>query len=366
MRRVAGCAGVLAMCLAGCGSAEDAGLVLPTASGAEAAMSAPATESAASEESAVQPSPPAPQSPETPSMAERDPYGVGRALGGHMTDDYKTNPELERCAADTACPVHAEAFYFVELEKIRMDEGPIREHIEHADALYARADEFLDTFDILRDLDFSDDNLDQMMQVGDCIMSGTGCEGSLVEAQAARGEFDSYRAFMQQSEAREQEILEKIGQAKAAHQTAILDLAREASVQGSPSAHVTLADAYAVGDGVERSDALAVDHMIAAADAGSPIGQYKLAQMIAVGRAGPTHDVDALLRDSYSRGLTMAGHILLMRQRERGAVDAQLEAAMEADRAIFPAITERTIGMWKVHPEKPDTYPGSPGVEFAE
>ena len=352
--------------LAGCGEAEQVGTAeAPSLKAVAEAADVPATESAAPAGSAA-PGHQPPEATAPASMAERDPYGVGRALGGHMTDDYKSNPELERCAADMACPVHAEAFYFVELEKIRMDEGPMREHIEHADALYARADELLDTFDILGDLDFSDDNIDQMMQVRDCIISGTGCEGSLVEAQAARGEFDDYRAFLRQSEAREQEILEEISRAEDAHQSAILDLAREASVQGSPSAHVTLADAYAVGHGVERSDALAVDHMIAAADAGSPIGQFKLAQMIEVGRAGPTHDVDALLRDSYSRGLTMAGHILLLRQRERGAVDPQLEAAMEADRAQFPAVTDRTISMWKVHPEKPDTYPGSPGAEFAE
>ena len=301
-------------------------------------------------------------------MAERDPYGVGRALGGHMTDDYKTNPELERCAADAACPVHAEASYFVRLAEIRLDEKPMREHLEHSEALYARAEQLLGDFDVFGGLDLGDDdNIDQMMQVMNCIRAGTDCEGTPVEEQAARGEFDDYRAFMRQSEKREQDLLEEMSRANDAYESAILDLAREASVMGSPSAHVTLADAYAVGShGVERSDALAVDHMIAAADAGSPIGQFKLAQMITVGRAGPTHDVDALLRESYARGLTMAGHILLMRQRERGAVDPQLEAAMEADRAEFPAVTNRTISMWKVHPEKPETLPGNYRVEVAE
>ena len=197
------------------------------------------------------------------------------------------------------------------------------------------------------------------MAAMDCLRDAGSCEGTALEERSARGDFDAYREVAGEVE-REMLAMNEVTNAKVqAMMSDFLAMAQETAALGSPSANATLGMFYSqpelsageLSGLIERNDALAVDHLIAAADKGSPEGAFTLAQMIHVGRAGPTHDVDRLLRKAYEGNVPEAGHILLQRQRDRGAVDPELEAELGAgdSRSVY------AIYSWDVHPDKLET-----------
>ena len=285
--------------------------------------------------------------PAVPVTEDEDPYGLKTAR-----NDMEATPALRSCASEPDCPEHAEARFFTAMfglghvmtEGVGMDDDLLERLNAASDRLEAIQDQI--TGEAVSGKDFRG--------IAACIASADDCEGTLIEDLSASGTFDEFRSVMKEVEAANADVM-----ASGLRQmAAIMSEVREAANLGSPSANAMMGVMYGQLDGatelfgdIERNDAIAVDYLIAAADGGSPEGAYHLAQMIHVGRAGPTHDVDQLLRAAHDGGLDGAGHILLMRQRERGQVDTDLEAAVGeiSDQAIF--VTSR----WDLHPDRPET-----------
>ena len=335
------------MWLAGCGSAEDAEPVVADApeveTVAEAAPDATApvfgTPSAAKE---------------TTVDSEPDPYGLRAAREG-----MESTSELEACAGDTDCPEHAEARFFRDMMEIRTGDWaePDPRANEKLTALMERQQAIMAEVDL--DLTELAGEPESYMAAMDCLRDAGSCEGTALEERSARGDFDAYREVAGEVE-REMLAMNEVTNAEVqAMMSDFLAMAQETAALGSPSANATLGMFYSqpelsagmLSGLIERNDALAVDHLIAAADKGSPEGAFSLAQMIHVGRAGPTHDVDKLLRKAYKGNVPEAGHILLQRQRDRGAVDPELEAELGAGNFN----TAYATYSWDVHPDKPET-----------
>ena len=336
------------MWLAGCGSADDAGPVQADAPRVETvAEAAP---------DALAPFFGTPSVETGPSIGndDPDPYGIDAAM-----ERGERTPALEACADDTGCPEHAEARFFQEM--IALQNGDTfdmdTEFSEELEALMARQEAVSSELDV--DFTAVADNPEAFAAAYACLQDAESCEGTFLEERSANGEFDDYRevaaAVMQE--------YEKLGEATREGMQAMLmdfvELAQETASLGSPSANATLGMFYSqseatageFGELIERNDALAVDYLIAAADKGSPEGSFALAQMIHVGRAGPTHDVDRLLRVAYDGNVPEAGHILLQRQRDRGKVDPELEAELGAGSGD----PTYAVFSWDVHPDKPET-----------
>lgn len=297
---------------------------------------------AARVETAETPTPVAAAAVETSEAESGDPYGLLEAR------NYgRAKPELEACASDPDCAEHAEAGFWLAFLNVLYPE----------DEKLGSGETATDAF--LRDLYVQDEPWAAMV---DCAEHGRGCDSKALESTGVVyvAESEDPAALRQASIAalKERTPLRERRQRKRAN---FLRQTRAFAALGSPSANSLLGKGLS-GDeyvryeyfDVERNDALAVDHYIAAADGGSVEGSYNLAQMIHVGRAGPTHDVDALLRWAYSSGMEQAGHILLQRQRERGVVDPELEARLESDvEGLVNGIYAR--GNWGLHPDKPET-----------
>ena len=323
MRRFAGCAGVLAMCLAGCGSAEDAGPVLADAPGLELQQTADKEDTA-------------------------DPYGLEAA-----SKSGASNLRLEACAADPDCPEYPEAQF----------QSNILSATHKLDG-FSKSNSLKDIADRMRPVEMALD-LDRLhalpveshafAMAKACLRSGKDCGDTVLAEQSKRGDFNEYRTLRREFEDRINTSNENVESTKLE----MVRAAREGAALGSRSANAMMGMLYAhhhnmIGShlAVDRNDVIAVDYLIAAADGGSPGGAYALAQMINVGRAGPTHDVNRLLRVAYEGGLQEPGIILLQRQRERGKVDPELEAALTYDQPYM----EYAARWWNVHPDKPESY----------
>ena len=277
-----------------------------------------------------------------------DPYGLKAAM-----ETMEAGPELLSCAGDPECPEHVEADYFLQIATITSSIYDIEIPEGWEDAM-ARHHAALMEIDLGALEELSREDPGAVGRAYACLEAADQCEGTVLAERSESGEFDAYREA-----GREMEAFQEVVNGRMKSMLGeLVDAAREAAALGSRSANAYMGTLYAgsesegvMADMVERNDAIAVDYLIAAADGGSPEGAFFLAQMIHVGRAGPTHDVDRLLRVAYEGGVEEAGHILLRRQRERGAADPELEAG------LGPALGSnvRTIYSWDVHPDKPET-----------
>ena len=345
MRWVRIFAGLLAMGLAGCGSAEDAGPLVAEAPSVEAVAEA------------------GPDAPDfgTPSVSDKpvvdselDPYGLDAAM-----DRFELTPALEACAGDPSCSEHAEARFFQSMIAVEggMEGVLTMETLEpYQRAQDAVAQEWERVQFDFEDVPETDADFEKWAQMHNCLQDAAACEGTPLEARSAKGEFDAYRAAVADLERATTAYGQTVQDTVQERLSAFMDTVETTALLGSPSANVLLGMAYAqsfpdmgVMLPIERNDALAMDHLMAATDAGSAEGAYSLAQMIHVGRAGPVRDVDALLRTAFERGLPEAGQVLAARLRARGETDPDLPAPdAEGD--------PLTLAMWDYHPDKPATH----------
>ena len=335
-----------AVVLAGCGEAEVTGPRAATSP----AMS-PTTEAGA-------------PGPEAPAPVFFDRYGDLRPTSNmHLVPDGTYDlrdaqrlgilpPAVMDCAMNSTCADHLEARYTVASHLAFLDIHDRSDDLGLEARLREESEALSEAFDEALSLDLEDSQ-----KAVDCINWARDCEITPMLGRSEAGEFDAIRETRAALRARE----ERFKTRRALQMNLALREFRELASLGNASANSTLGVIRSQAEdsgfglpGVTRDDTIAVGHLIAAADKGDPHAAYVLAQMIHVGRAGPTHDVDKLLRQAYRGGMEEAGHILLQRQRGRGAVDPKLEAELEGGaKGLVGGIYAR--GNWEIHPDKPET-----------